>query len=183
MNFYFFSEPKGSNGFKPSQLPGEYTALCNKCATQLNQSQEPSLPSQVPIYPWVERSNYSEVSCSGTQVSRPGFEPKRCWTESPELESGALTLSAMTPQSFNMHWNFDLPRNYLIFTVCLFCHKGSKDLTLASFRVFWFRIANFPQKTKTKIKISHGNHQIALKPLDTFGTETKIKVHRFTNNL
>ena len=29
------------------------------CATRLNQSQEPSLPSQVPIYPWVERSNYS----------------------------------------------------------------------------------------------------------------------------
>ena len=25
------------------------------CATLLNQSQEPSLPSQVPIYPWVDR--------------------------------------------------------------------------------------------------------------------------------
>ena len=32
---------------KPSQLPGEYTA----CATRLNQSQEPPLPSQVPILP------------------------------------------------------------------------------------------------------------------------------------
>ena len=45
---------------------------------ELNQSQEPSLSSQVPIYPWVERSNYSEVSCSGTQVSRPGLEPTLC---------------------------------------------------------------------------------------------------------
>ena len=46
---------------KPSQLPdGEY-AVCATliCATRLNQSQEPSLPSHVPIYPWVERSNYS----------------------------------------------------------------------------------------------------------------------------
>ena len=61
---------------KPSQLPGEYTA----CATdmrfyKLNQSQELSLRSHVPIYSWVERGNYSLVSCSGTQVSRPGFEP------------------------------------------------------------------------------------------------------------
>ena len=31
----------------------------NIYATRLNQSQEPSLPSQVPIYIWVERSNYS----------------------------------------------------------------------------------------------------------------------------
>ena len=45
---------------KPSQLPGEYTACATiVCATRLNQSQEPSLPSKVPIYPWVERSNYS----------------------------------------------------------------------------------------------------------------------------
>ena len=40
-----------------SQLPREYTALCNKWATRLNQTQEPSLPSHVSIYPWVERSN------------------------------------------------------------------------------------------------------------------------------
>ena len=26
------------------------------CTTKLNQSQQPSLPSQVPIYPWVKRS-------------------------------------------------------------------------------------------------------------------------------
>ena len=46
---------------KLSQLPGGEYAACATliCATRLNQSQEPSLPSQVPIYPWVERSNYS----------------------------------------------------------------------------------------------------------------------------
>ena len=47
------------------------------CATRINQLEEPSLPSHVPIDPWVERSNYSEVSCSGTQMSRPGFEATR----------------------------------------------------------------------------------------------------------
>ena len=66
------------------------------CVTRLNQSQE---PSQVPIYPcpWVERSNYSGVSCSETQVSRPGFEQTLWWTEAPELEFGAPIHSAITP--------------------------------------------------------------------------------------
>ena len=32
-------------------------------------------------YPWVERSNYSKVSCSGTQVSWPGFKPTQCGFE------------------------------------------------------------------------------------------------------
>ena len=51
----------GLNSFlKSSQLPGEYTACATLiCATKLKQSQEPSLPSQVPIYPWMERSNYN----------------------------------------------------------------------------------------------------------------------------
>ena len=31
----------------------------NVCATWLTLSQEPSLSSHVPIFPWVERSNYS----------------------------------------------------------------------------------------------------------------------------
>ena len=38
------------------------------------------------------------MSCSRTQVSRPGFEPTLCWTETPELEFGALIRSATTPQ-------------------------------------------------------------------------------------
>ena len=57
---------------KPSQLHGEYTVCATiKCATWLNQSQEPCLASQVPIHSWVERSNYyNKMSCLGTQVSR-----------------------------------------------------------------------------------------------------------------
>ena len=40
---------------KPYQLPG-YTA-CATNITKLNQT--PFVPSQVPIYPWEERSNFS----------------------------------------------------------------------------------------------------------------------------
>ena len=74
-------------------------------ATKLNLSKEPSLPSQIPIYPWVERSNYSEASCSGTKVSWPGFEPTLCWTETPELEFGALNypLNQDTPHNIHVH--------------------------------------------------------------------------------
>ena len=36
---------------KPSQLPGEYTACAANMRSKLNHSQEPSLPSQVPILP------------------------------------------------------------------------------------------------------------------------------------
>ena len=42
----------------------------------------------VSIYPWVARSIYSKMSCSGTQVSQPGFEPTLYWTETLELEFG-----------------------------------------------------------------------------------------------
>ena len=41
-------------------------------------------------------------------------------------------------------------------------------------------------KEDEKIEVSHWIVVItpsSLKPLDTFGTETKLKVHRFTNNL
>ena len=85
--------------------------------TGLNQSQEPSMPSQLPIYPRVERSNYSEASCSGTQWSRPGLESTLCWTETPDLEFGALTSSA--------------PYCGCIF-ICLFVHYGCLCLSVCS---------------------------------------------------
>ena len=57
----------------------EYTAQSCRGAPKAFHSQYQPLPSQVPIYPWVKRSNYSKVSCSRTQVSRPGFEPTLWW--------------------------------------------------------------------------------------------------------
>ena len=50
---------------------------CHFGAYRANQTQQPTLPSQVPIYSWVERSNYDKVSCSRTQASwsQPGFKP------------------------------------------------------------------------------------------------------------
>ena len=79
----------------------------NKLRSKL-QPQEPSLPLQVPIYPWVERRNYSKVSCSRTQVSQPGFKPTLCWTETPELEFGALNRPAMIPIVCYLLWTLIL---------------------------------------------------------------------------
>ena len=57
---------------KPSQLPGEYIAQLLPFQRihvyMANQTQQPTLPSQVPIYSWVERSNYGKVSCSRTHT-------------------------------------------------------------------------------------------------------------------
>ena len=55
----------------PSQLPGEYTAPAAVFSAQeLNQPQQPSLPSQVPIYTpgWREASG-SKVTCPRSQVA------------------------------------------------------------------------------------------------------------------
>ena len=46
---------------KPSRLPGVvYSSIAAILAHRANQTQQPTLPSQVPIY-WVERSNYGKV--------------------------------------------------------------------------------------------------------------------------
>ena len=37
---------------------------CHFAAYRANQTQQPTLPSQLPIYSWLERSNYGKVSCS-----------------------------------------------------------------------------------------------------------------------
>ena len=63
--------------------------------TQLNQSQEPSLPSQGPIYLWVVRSMLLSVLLRDTSVMN--LEPTLCWTESQELELGALIRLPMIP--------------------------------------------------------------------------------------
>ena len=75
--------------------------LCNKFAlTQLYQSQEQSLPLQVPIYSWLERINCSQLSCSGTQVTRPGFEPyAEQKHQSLSSTRCSYSLSATTPIS------------------------------------------------------------------------------------
>ena len=50
---------------------------CHFGTYRANQTQQPTVPSQVPIYSWVERSNYGKVSCRRTQAPwlQPGFEP------------------------------------------------------------------------------------------------------------
>ena len=52
----------------------------------------------------VVKSNYSLVSCSRTQVLQPGFEPTLCWTETPELEFGALIRSSGPSSRKDYRW-------------------------------------------------------------------------------
>ena len=85
---------------KPSQLPGEYTAQLLPFQTQ-----QPTLPSQVPIYSWVERSNYGKVSCSRTSRSRSGVWTHILTTQPSEHKSNALNRSAMALQIL---WNIQL---------------------------------------------------------------------------
>ena len=47
---------------------------CHFDAYRANQTQQPTPPSQVPIYSWVERSNYGQVSCSRTWTPRSRSE-------------------------------------------------------------------------------------------------------------
>ena len=49
--------------------------------------------SSTHLYPWVERSNYCKVSCSRTQVSRPGFKPTLRWLNHQNLNLMLLTRS------------------------------------------------------------------------------------------
>ena len=64
-----------------SSLGSIHLNCCHPGAYRANQTQQPTLPSQVPIYSWVERSNYGKVSCWRTQApwSQPGFEPTFWW--------------------------------------------------------------------------------------------------------
>ena len=50
---------------KPSQLHGEYTAQLLPFR-RIGLIKQNTMPSPVPIYSWVERSNYGKVSCSRT---------------------------------------------------------------------------------------------------------------------
>ena len=62
-------------------------------ASRLNQLQEPSLPSPVPIYPWVESSLWSIVLFKDLSV----MNVIRTRTQTPEVESGSLNRSATIP--------------------------------------------------------------------------------------
>ena len=78
---------------EPPQLPGEYAAHAAKCVAQraFNQTQFPSLPSQVPrLYSWVKRSNYGiKVSRSTTQLPRFAAIRTRVWC-TKQLSYGTL---------------------------------------------------------------------------------------------
>ena len=45
------------------------------------------------LYPWLKRRNYSKVSCSRTQLSRPGFEPALRWPDLPYCMMDWLSLT------------------------------------------------------------------------------------------
>ena len=67
---------------------------CHYSAYRANQTQQPTLPSQVPIYSWEERSNYSKVSCSSTLAAR--IRTHILTTQPSEHKSDALNCLAMT---------------------------------------------------------------------------------------
>ena len=108
---------------KPFQLPGGVYSLCNKYVLLSLINQEPSVPSQVPIYPSVERSNNSQVSRSGTQVSWPSLQPTLCWTQTQELEFGHDTLQHW----FQVLFKSQLP---ILMAIC-----GSTSLSMKTWHI------------------------------------------------
>ncbi len=89
---------------------GEYTACAAKyVAHQATSITWPSLPSQVPIYSWVTRSNYKEVFCSWTQVSWLGFEPTPCW-----LRTWVQCTRLLSHETPVYRWSKFLPVIYIL---------------------------------------------------------------------
>ena len=107
-------------------------------------SQYQPLLSQVPIYPWVKRSNYSKVSCSRTQVSRSGFEPTLWWLSTRTwircsqplghdtllvVESGRVSDSSMSSSRFPM-WCIIIIWYIQKFNTFRFCSISTADEVL-----------------------------------------------------
>ena len=74
-----------------------WIVLNRNVAHLANQSQKPSVPLQVPIYPWVDRSNNSPVSRSAIQVSWLGLKPRSAEQKHQSLSS---VLISARPRHF-----------------------------------------------------------------------------------